>query len=421
MNKQKYYDLKAKRATTLAEAQALLGKEDKVGFDAKMAEVKAMNGDIDNYELLIAESGRFEDSNHKMVSLSEKKAANLEEMKLQRDLDGIRGCNEYAKSFVQAMKMGATPKNATGEQFNALFAAKSLTVGGGSPVGSDGGFLVPVEFDNMIHEIEKDYFDFSTLFHVEPVTAPTGWRAVAGNTATALPVIGEGAAIGKVNQPSFAQVSYSVKKYADRLQISKELLDDNTANLLAYLARWFAPKYILTKNTLLLGLLDDITAVSLTAGNEVADLKTATIKQLNTAAARRATYVTNQGGFAVMQNWVDGMGRPMLVPNPADPDCQRFGSRPVQYADDDLIADVTGGYPLFVGDFSQVGTLFVRKGIEVATTNVGGDAWANDLSEMRLLCRLDAKLMNGAAVYQTVLTEPVEEVVEEDDSDDTDL
>ena len=72
----------------------------------------------------------------------------------------------------------------------------------------------------------------------------------------------------KVNggQKSAVGVDYAVEKYAERLPISNELLEDNAAGLLAYAAAWFAPKYILTKNSLLLAFLEGLALRALYRG-----------------------------------------------------------------------------------------------------------------------------------------------------------
>ena len=57
---------------------------------------------------------------------------------------------------------------------------------------------------------------------------------------------------------------------------------------------------------------------------------------------------------------------------------------------------------LYVGNFKALGTLFVRKGFEMATTNVGGDAWATDSTEARVLCRMDAQEVFGDAAFKAV-------------------
>ena len=54
--------------------------------------------------------------------------------------------------------------------------------------------------------------------------------------------------------------------------------------------------------------------------------------------------------------------------------------------------------PLYIGNLRAAITLFVRNGITMATTNVGGDAWENDCSEVRALCRMDAKFFEKDAV-----------------------
>lgn len=59
--------------------------------------------------------------------------------------------------------------------------------------------------------------------------------------------------------------------------------------------------------------------------------------------------------------------------------------------------------PLYVGKFDRLGTLFVRKGIELATTNVGGDAWATDSTELRAICRMGASLVDKTAAFKATI------------------
>ena len=256
----------------------------------------------------------------------------------------------------------------------------------------------------MVHEYEKEYLDLSQFFAVENVRSLSGWRAVEQGKRKALPKITEMGTIGKDDQPKFTKVTYTVDKYGDRLPVSSELLSDNTAGLLRYLAGWFGPKYILTKNSLLLSLLTGLTTeVALTAGSEAKDLRRALITKLNTAHSSAATLLTNQNGYAEMDGWEDKNGRPLLVPNPADPNVYRLSGRRVVYADNDLIPDETTKHPIYVGNFKALGTLFVRKGIEMAATDVGGDAWATDSYEIRGLCRLDAVTMDPNAGFKATI------------------
>lgn len=404
MTYQELLELKNKRAMKLQEGQGFLAKKDLEAHKALMGEVAKMNAEIDATEAQLAEEGRFDDKDEKLKGLHLSHKQQQEEQARIKAVDTIRSTNEYANAFAKALRIGMKVKKAWGvEEFAPL--TKALQETGGAPEGADGGFLVPQDFDNMIHQMEKEYLDLSQFFNVEQVSTLTGWRAVESGTRKKLPKIAEMGTIGKDDQPKFAKISYSVSKYGDRLPVSSELLEDNTAGLLQYLANWFGPKYILTKNSLLIALLTGLTTeVPLTAGSEAKELRQAIIKNLNTAHSKSAILLTNQNGYAEMDGWQDGNGRSLLVPNPADPEVYRLGGRQVVYADNDLIPDEDSKMPIYVGNFKALGTLFVRKGIEMAATDIGGDAWANDSYEIRGLCRMDAQKVDENAAFKATIS-----------------
>jgi len=399
MDMRKLYDLKNKRAALLAEAKGDLDKKDLEGYQAKMTEVKAMNAEIEAMEDLVAEEGRFRDDDKGAVLRAQALEAGKEEALKLSALDAARQGNEYVNAFAHALKNGV-PVRAVGRHEELAPLANALTIGGGTPAGSDGGFLVPVEFDDMIQRKMKEFIRLADYFKVEPVTGYSGWRAVETTASREpLPLVGENTAIGTTEQPKFSRVDYTIKKYGDRIAISQELLEDNTAGLLQYIAEWFAPRVVLTENSLLLGLLAGLKAVSLTAGREVQELKSVLNKDLNTAISRNAVILTNGSGYDFLDQLTDNNGRGLLVPNPADPDVYRFKGRPVVTADDDIIPGADGKDPMYIGYFKAFGTLFQRKAMEFATTNIGGNAWANDAPELRGIVRMDAqKVDEGAAV-----------------------
>ena len=256
-------------------------------------------------------------------------------------LDTARSGNEYVRAFADALKNGVSVKTGRGvEAYNPLYNA--LTTGGGSPAGSDGGFLVPIEFDNMIHRRMKDFIRLSDYFNIETVSGLTGWRAVEKAKASeGLNLIAETGTISPDDQPSFEKVSYSVKKYGDIIVVSSELMEDNTAGLMQYLSEWFAPKVVLTENTLLLALLDGLAASNITSGSEVKDIKKVLNKGLNTAYSRRAVLLCNQDSYNHLDELEDANKRGLLVPDPTAPDAYRFKGRPVTYADNDLLPSRT--------------------------------------------------------------------------------
>ncbi len=409
MTYQELLDLKHKRALKVKEGDELLKRKDFDAHKALLSEVAKMNTEIDAAEAQLAEEGRFDEKDEKLKGLHLSRKQQQEDQARIKAVDTIRSTNEYTNAFAKALRSGVTVKRARGmEEFAPLM--KALQETGGSPEGSDGGFLVPQDFDNMIHQLEKEYLDLSQFFTVETVSTLSGWRAVDSGTRKKLPKIAEMGTIGKDDQPKFTKVTYTVDKYGDRLPVSSELIEDNTAGLLQYLANWFGPKYILTKNSLLIALLTGLTTeVALTAGSEAKELRQAIIKHLNTAHSKAAVLLTNQNGYAEMDGWLDGNGRSLLVPNPADPEVYRLSGRRVVYADNDLIPDETTKHPIYVGNFKALGTLFVRKGIEMAATDVGGDAWATDSYEIRGLCRMDAQQVDADAAFKATITPPADD------------
>ena len=151
MTYQEFLELKAKRAAKLAEGRELLAKKDFDAHKALMGEVEKMNAEIDAAESQLAQEGRFEDGNDRMKGLYQAQEARKAEEAAGRAVDSIRSTNEYAQAFSKALLRGVKVKQAYSmEEFTPL--TKALTESGGTPEGADGGFLVPEDFDNMIHE-----------------------------------------------------------------------------------------------------------------------------------------------------------------------------------------------------------------------------------------------------------------------------
>ncbi|HIT53120.1 MAG TPA: phage major capsid protein [Candidatus Fimivicinus intestinavium] len=410
---ERMYELKNQRAALLDEAQKALDAHDMDKYNAKMQEVKALNSEIGALEQLNIEKGRFSDSDADMVTAAEAVQKKKEEQSTQNRLNRARSGNEYVNAFADALRTGARVGRDKSEKLEPLYNA--LSIGGGDPAGSDGGFLVPVEFDNMIHRVMKDYVRLSDYFRVETVSGYSGWRAIE-TTALRKPLlkIGEAEEIGKDDQPSFRKVEYSVDKYGDRIEVSNELLADNTAGLLQYIAEWFGPRVVITENALLLALLDALTAKNFTSGKEMSELKSLLNKGLNTAISRNAVILTNGNGYDFFDQLEDKNGRPMLVPNPQDPDIYRFKGRRVTYADADLLPSRTvtttgstkGDYdPVYIGFFKAFGTLFRRQALEFKTTDVGGNAWSHDTTELRGIVRMCARTVDtDAAVKREIFT-----------------
>ena len=313
----------------------------------------------------------------------------------------MRASNEYARAFCYAIRNGISPrKGRADERCKILYDA--MTEGGGDPAGEDGGFLVPVDIDNTIHELRRELNPLAELFSTETVTAPTGWRVIDTAPSSAMPSIDEmGTVANNSDQPLFGNVTYALTKYGLRIPISNELMNDEAANLMAYLGRWFAKKLILTENSLLITALGT-PSTALTSANIEADaaIKTILNKTLDPAISRSAVILTNQTGFDALDQLVDLNGRGLLQPDPTNAtQMKMFGRRVVAVSDAQLPNLSTNSYaPFYIGDMKEFATLFSKDGFEVASTDIGGDAWAKDSTEVRGIARLCVSKFDTAAV-----------------------
>ena len=309
--------------------------------------------------------------------------------------------NEYARAFCYAIRNGVTRKNGRGnEHVKILFDA--LSEGGGDPVGTDGGFLVPVDIDNTIHELKRELLPLSDLFNVESVSAPTGWRPIDTAPSTPMPEIDEmGTVPNNSDQPAFGKVNYALAKRGLRIPISNELMADEDANLMAYLGRWFAKKLVITENYLLLAALGT-PSTALTSGTITAEgaIKTILNKSLDPAISAAAVVITNQTGFDALDQLVDDTGRGLLQPDPTNATQKKIFGRNIRVMSDAQLPNLsTNTYaPFYIGDMKEFATLVHKGTFEVASTDVGGDAWVKDLTEVRGIARLGVSKFDTAAV-----------------------
>ena len=321
-----------------------------------------------------------------------------------KGLKAMLASNEYARAFVFALKHGITRKNGMGNE-NVKILFDALTETGNS--GADGGFLVPEDIDNSIRELRRELNPLAPLFNEESVTTLSGWRVMDTAPTSAMPSIDEmGTVANNSDQPAFSKVTYTLGKYGLRIPISNELLNDEAAGLMAYLSRWFAKKLVLTENSLLITALKTLTASALVSGSITPDsaIKTILNKTLDPAISLSAVILTNQSGFDALDQLVDEMGRGLLQPDPTNATLYKMFGRRVVAVSDAQLPNTSNKPEFFIGDFKEFATLFRRDGFEVASTDVGGNAWATDSTEVRGIARLAVSKFDTSAAVRRQLT-----------------
>ena len=314
--------------------------------------------------------------------------------------------NEYARAFCYALRNGITRRNGAGNE-NVKILFDALTEGGGDPVGTDGGFLVPIDIDNTIRELRRELNPLAPLFSEETVTTASGWRVIDTAPTAAMPSIEEmGTVANNADQPAFGKVTYTLGKYGLRIPVSNELMNDEAANLMAYLGRWFAKKLVLTENSLLITALKTLTASALTTEGVEADaaIKKILNKTLDPAISVSSVIITNQDGFDALDQLVDLNGRGLLQPDPTNATLYRMFGRRVVAISNAQLPNTSNKPEFFIGDMKEFATLFRRDGFEVASTDVGGNAWATDSTEVRGIARLCVSKFDTSAAVRRQLT-----------------
>ena len=402
----KYQELKSKRYAQLQAAEKALEAGDQAAYDKALEKAKSFVPEIEKYEALLAEKSRFGASGSptpENIPAPGSQNPSAEDVSKAKQLSDIRSCNEYTRAWLKAVKMGARPAT---HHDGLEILHKAMTVAGGDPAGEDGGFLVPESFELSVQRLSKDFVDLSQFAHVENVSTLKGWRNIE-LTAGRSPLRGmeEDAPIPLGETPKVRRIEYNCHTYGDRIAISGALMS-NAQGLMDYLSEWFAGKYVATKNGLILSLLNKLPFAAISGDDDYA--KIAAVKRLlnrglNTAHSRKAIFLTNANGYDAMDNWADKDGRAFFKPDISG-DFDRIKGRRVAYTDVDLIPDIEESEvsyaPLYVGNLAAFAGLFVRNGMTMHTTNVGGEAWEKGGWEARVMCTMDIQEMDPSAVLK---------------------
>ncbi|EOS61769.1 HK97 family phage major capsid protein [Anaerotruncus sp. G3(2012)] len=219
-------ELRAKRAKAWDAAKAfldskrgadgLLSAEDVATYEKMEADVVNLGKEIDRLErqqALDAELNRAVNT-----PITGKPAAPAGEEKTGR------ATAEYRKSFWNVMRS----KMPSPEVMNALQVGTD----------SEGGYLVPDEFERTLVEALEEQNIFRTLAHVIQTSSGDRKIPVVASKGSASWVDEEGAI--PESDDSFGQISIGAYKLGTMIKVSEELLNDSVFDLEAYISREFA-------------------------------------------------------------------------------------------------------------------------------------------------------------------------------------
>jgi HK97 family phage major capsid protein len=295
-------------------------------------------------------------------------------------------------------------------------------------VGEKGELLVPVDVQTAIIELQRNKFDIRNYVNVEPVTVLKGTRTkeVGEPQASGFPSLDEGAAIQALYEPTFGPAEYSVRKYGGYIPLTSELLNDTPENILGYINKWLAKNELNTyayqtfngtgtasAEGIMQNLETDeklVTRVTKqAAAPTIKDFKTIFNVDLEDIPDDGMKIFTNAAGYNHLDSLEDGNGRSYIQPDATLKSGYRFLGREIVKVPTKFLATYNDGVddytPFIIGDLEQLYTIYQRKGLGVSSTNVGGDSWRNDTTEIKGLFRFDGKINGDIKAVKILLSQ----------------
>ena len=198
-------------------ADGLLAAEDVAAYEKMEADVVNLGKEIDRLERQAALDAEMNKPLSKPLSGKPGAAGSGEEKT-------GRASAEYRRSFWNAMR----------SKLPSYGVMDALQVG----TDSEGGYLVPDEFERILVEALEEQNIFRVLAHVIQTSSGDRKIPVVASKGTASWVDEEGAI--PESDDSFGQVSIGAYKLGTMIKVSEELLNDSVFDLESYISREFA-------------------------------------------------------------------------------------------------------------------------------------------------------------------------------------
>ncbi len=346
MDKQKLYTLKDERNQALEAADAALDAGNLEEYEAKLAEVKGFNAQIEGVEKLLREQERF---------AGQEPAAGHPGLEREGEEDGY---TKAVKRFADAARSGFRVAKAAGDKMQ-------------EGVEADGGYTVPQDIVTRIISLRDSKESLLREVRVIPVTTKSGRRTFKKRGQhTGFSTVAEAAKFGKTATPQFTTISYDIEKRGGYLPVTNELLEDSDSNIAAVAEEWLGDEARVTANKEIL---------TIVATNDSTDLKdldgilTAWVGLGSTFRSTSKLY-TNDDGLAWLGTLKDTTGRYLLSPNPAEPKqlqlCVGPYILPVKTYDKDTMPSTGTKIPLILGDLREGIAYWDRRQFAIKVSDV---------------------------------------------------
>lgn len=319
-----------------------------------------------------AEAKGYMDAEDKDMDAAEKALAEIEQ--LEKELAIEKKLFETAKGQAPA-EPPAEPEADGFKAMTKLIKGKALTekekalISGESATAGE-NLLVPEDVKAQINELRKSYKSAKNLVTVVKTDALAGSINFEKGAAAGLTEFEDGDVIAEDTTPAFEVKKFAIKWFGKIIPVSRILLGAEKAGLLSYLDRWFVKNSILTENAKIF----DTLKAGYNSGTPKAlagwkAFKKSINVDLDPACLADGVIITNQSGFACLDEEEDKEGKPVLQANPAHPTQKLFQGLPVHvFADAELPNIDATHFPMIYGSAKAACNFVEHQALEFAAS-----------------------------------------------------
>jgi len=241
----------------------------------------------------------------------------------------------------------------------------------GADATSGENYLIPEDVQVAINELRKTYVSAKSIVNVESTASLSGSVNYEAGTPAGLTAFDDGEAIPEESGMTFVRKQFTIGWMGKLIPISRILLGAEKANLMGYINRWFLRNAIISENGAIFGALK----AGYANGTPKAIAGWAALKKsinvdLDPSCLIGGMIVTNQSGFACLDEEVDGNGRPILQENPANRTQKLFQGLPIHVFPDAQLPNIDGThFPIIYGDTKAGCTFVEHQSLEFALSD----------------------------------------------------
>ena len=281
-------------------------------------------------------------------------------------------------------------------------------------VNADGGYTVPEDISTEIRHFKEEEFSFENYISVEKVNTNQGRRTYQSKAScTGFTEVAEAGAIPAIAAPNYQLVSYTITDKAGFIPMTKDLVNDSSANLKNELVKWFGRQRNATINNNVLSKLTD--GVAPTAINGLKGLKK--LINVDLGSEYDSKIFTNDDGLNWLDTLEDDQHRPLLNPVPSEPNkmqlCIGGKVREVVPVPNSKWASTAGAnnstvIPFIVGELTEAVKMFDRQELEISASDVaavvGFNAFQQNGVLMKGVIRNDFEKVDADAYKYATIT-----------------